>query len=306
MRQIKYNKLTWIDIENPKEKDLDFLREKIKLHPSTIHQYLPPLKQAKAEVFDDYLFIVFHFPVFDPKTRCTIAKELDIILAKDTLVTSHQGELPELKKLFENCLLHDTLRKRYLKKTISHLLFHLLDNLIDSCLPMLDHIAENIDKIEEEVFKQKEREIVSEISIVKRDIIDFGRIIRPQGVILEVLAEKLSEFFPKEKEIKFYSAELISSQKEVFRILNIHREMIDVLDSTNQSLLSYKTSSIMRILTVISFITFPLGVIAGIFGMNVFRHLPFVENPYTFWIIILSMIITVVAMIIYFKKKKWL
>lgn len=306
MRQIKFNKLNWIDIKDPKEKDLDFLREKIKLHPSTIHQYLPLLKRAKVEVFDDYLFIVLHFPVFNRSTRCTVAQELDIILTKNLLVTSHKGELPALNDFFKDLLLNDPLRKRYFRKTISHLLFHLLDKLIDSCLPMLDHIAENIDNIEDQVFKSREKEMVGEICVVKRDIVNFERIIKPQEAVLRILAKKNSEFFPREKTVKFYLEELIASQQEVYRLLDIHREMIYALDSTNQSLLSYKTSEIMRILTVISFITFPLGVIAGIFGMNVSSNLPFINNPLTFWVIILSMITTVAIMIVYFKKKKWL
>ncbi len=306
MRKIEYNKLTWIDVDNPKEKDLDFLREKVRLHPSTIHQYLPSLKRAKIEVFDDYLFIVFHFPVFNRKARCTVAQELDIILTKDMLITSHKGELPALNDFFKDLLLHDPLRKRYFKKTISHLLFHLLDKLTDSCLPMLDHIAENIDKVEYQVFKSREKEMVGEICVVKRDIVNFERIIMPQEVVLRALAEKISKFFPKEKAVKFYSEELIASQQEVHRILDLHREMIYSLDSTNQSLLSYKTGEIMRILTVISFITFPLGVISGIFGMNVSHNLSFINNPFTFWVIVLSMITTVTIMIVYFKKKKWL
>jgi len=306
MRQIKTNKLTWIDIEDPKEKDIEFLRRTIKLHPSTIHQFLPPLKRSKVESFDDYLFIVFHFPVFNRITRCTTAQELDIILTKDTLVTSHQGKLPTLNDFFISCLLHQPLRIRFFKKTVSHLLFHLLDKLIDSRLAMLDHVAENTDKIEERVFEGKEKEIVGEICIVKRDIINFRKAIKPQEAVLELLAAELSDFFPKEKEVEFYLQEHINSQKEVNRILENHDAMIYTLDSTTQSLLSYKTSSIIRILTIISFITFPLGVIAGIFGMNVFHNLPFANNPLTFWIIILSMIIVVVTMVIYFKKKKWL
>lgn len=306
MRTIKSNKLTWIDIEDPKEKDLESLRKMIDLHPSTIHQFLPPLKRSKVESFEHYLFIVFHFPVFSRITRHTTPKELDIILTKDTLVTSHQGKLPELNKFFESCLLHQPLRIRFFKKTISHLLFHLLDKLIDSGLAMLDHIAENTDKIEDRVFEGKEKEMVGEISVVKRDIINFRKAIKPQEAVLDSLVVELASFFPKEKEVKFYLRELIDSQKEVNRILENHKEMIHTLDSTNQSLLSYKTNRIIRTLTIISFITFPLGVIAGIFGMNVFRNLTFVNNPYTFGIIILSMIATVVTMVIYFKKKRWL
>lgn len=306
MKKIASNKLTWIDIEDPREKDLEALRKMIGLHPSTIHQFLPPLKRAKVETFDHYLFIVFHFPVFSRITRRTIPQELDIILTKDTLVTSHQGKLPALNNFFESCLLHQPLRTRYFKKTVSHLFFHLLDKLIDSGLAMSDHIAENTDKIEDRVFEGKEKEIVGEICIVKRNIINFRKAIKPQETVLDSLAVELASFFPKEKEVKFYLRELIDSQKEVSRILENHKEMIHTLDSTNQSLLSYKTNRIIRILTIISFITFPLGIIAGIFGMNVFNNLPFAENPYTFRIIILSMIATVVTMVIYFKKKKWL
>ncbi|HEB01448.1 MAG TPA: hypothetical protein ENI16_00430, partial [Candidatus Portnoybacteria bacterium] len=272
-------------------------------------EYIPPIKRPKVETYEDYLFVVLHFPVFIKKTGRTSSGELDILITKDTLITSHRGVFPQLKKFFEDCHLHSQTRKQFMNQTTSHLLYHLLDRMIDSRLPMLDQIAEKIDQIEDQVFKGEEREMVSEISMIKRDILHFRKAIKPQRAVLENLSRGFLEVFPHFKEfrnLKFLVIEVIGSEIEVWNVLENHKETIEAIEKTNDALLSYKISDIVKILTVISFITFPLGVIAGIFGMNVFRNVEFVNSPYAFWIIIGAMLLAAVIMFIFFKKKKWL
>jgi magnesium transporter len=82
--------------------------------------------------------------------------------------------------------------------------------------------------------------------------------------------------------------------------------MIEALHDTNESLLNYKISDIMKTLTVFSVIVFPLTLFAAIFGMNTIESMPFVYNENGFWIIIFIMLIACFGMLLFFKKKKWL
>lgn len=303
-REIKSEKVSWMDIKNPKQGDLEYLRKKFNLCPLILKEYLPSIKRSKVEDFRDHLFIVIHFPVFDAKIRRTNSAELDIILFKDTIITSHKGNFFQLEKLFGDCLLHDHCRRYYLRKNAVFLLYQILDNLIDARMPMLDHIADNIEDIEEQVFSDKEEKMLKEISVVKRDIINFRKAIKPQRTVLESLARITPRF--TDENMSAYSQEVIGSNIKVWNNVENYKEMIEALEHTNEALLSHKLNETMQILTAFSVIMLPLTLIASIFGMNVITGMPFTHSPFGFWLIMMMMFVTIVLSLIFFKFKKWL
>lgn len=304
MRTITANGITWIDIRKPKQKDLDELKEKFHFHPFISRQFLPSIHRPKIEEYPSQLFMVLHFPVFNQRNRQTKPVELDFIIMPTTLITSHADKIPDLETFFNDCHLQDYHQTQYFKSS-GHLLFGLLDWLIDACLPMLDHIGEKIERIESHVFQGREKEMLSKISLAKKDLIDFRRAIKPQRSVLEILEKKSQRLFSQE--LKPLAQEVIGSNIRVWNVLENHRELINSLEQTNNSLLSYKISDIMKFLTVVSFITFPLSVIVGFFGMNVFDNIPIVrKSPFTWMVITVFMLLVTGLMVIYFKKKKWL
>ena len=62
----------------------------------------------------------------------------------------------------------------------------------------------------------------------------------------------------------------------------------------------------MRILTLISVTTFPVTLLATIFGMNTINAMPFTQHQYGFWYVIGIMLIIIGTMLTIFKKKGWL
>jgi len=277
MKIIKTKQLKWIDIEDPTELDLEYLRENFHFAPSVLKEYLLPIKRSKVDKYPDYLFIVLHFPVFEKRERQTFSAELDIFLTRETIITSHLGDLPQLERFFNDCNIHNRLRKEYLEKGTGFLL---------------------------KVFQGKEKEMIVEISIVKRDIIDFRKTIKPQRTVLEILDRIVPELC--QMNLKKYSQEVIGSNIRVWNILENHKEMIEAIEETNESLFYYKFNETLKILTVFSVIMLPLTLIASIFGMNTTRSMPFINSFFDFWLVILVMVVVFVFMTIYFKNNKWL
>lgn len=304
MEKITVDNITWIDIAQPDENKLEELKEKYNLHPVIANQFIPSIKRPKIEEHGDQIFIVLHFPVYNKKTKQIKPVELDFILVQDTLITSHSESIPYLDTFFSDCELQDYHKDRCFKSP-GHLIFSVLDWLIDSCLPMLDHIEEKIDVIENNVFEGREKEMLTEIALVKRDLIDFRRAIKPQRSVLDILEKKSKRIFSPA--VRPMAQEVIGSVIRVWNVLENHNELINSIEQTNNSLLSYKLSDIMKFLTAVSFITFPLSIIVGFFGMNIFGGWTIIQEGRLTWLAILSFMILVTAtMIIFFKKKKWL
>lgn len=304
MQKITTNNITWIDVLKPREKDLQELKTHFALHPFIAKQFLPPIHRPKIEEYPSQLFIVLHFPVYDEKKQQMKTAELDFIITPNTLITSHSQAIPYLETFFNDCKLQQYHQDQYFKNS-GRLVLGTLDWLIDSCLPMLDHMGENIEKIEAQVFEGKEKEMLTEIARVKHDIIDFRRAIKPQRSVLEILTKKTPRLFGVQA--KPLAQEVVGSVIRVWNVLENHGDLVNSIEQTNNSLLSYKLSDIMKFLTVVSFITFPLSVVVGFFGMNVFTNIPIVyNNPFAWIWITAGMAICTAIMVWYFIKKRWL
>ncbi len=303
-REIQNKKIRWINIASPNDKDVKFLKKNFDICSTILKEYIPKIKRPKAEEYKDYLFIVIHFPVFNKKTKKTISTELDIILFKNTLITSHTGSLPELKKIFEQCSSDKIAKNYYMNGNAIYLVYHILDKLIDTRMSMLDHVDDHIEYIEEQMFNGNEKKMVNKIAMVKHDIISFRRIIKPQRMVLES-AIRLIPRINNENFYK-YSSEVVGSNIKVWNTLENHKEMIEALEHTNESLLSYKLGNTMKILTAFSVIVLPLSLIANAFGMNITNGMPFMESSFGFWIVLYLMFIITSISFIFFKYKKWL
>ena len=301
---IKGEKITWINIQKPTNKDLNFLKKKFKIHPLVLDELLHPSQRPKVEHYKEYIFMILYYPVYDREKRVSTPRELNIIVTKDTLITSHYKAIYPLKTLFKSCKNYKTSRESYMKEGTGQLLYYILSGFWKSCLAKTQMIDTRIYNIEQGIFSEKEKEMVLEISLVKTDIINFWRIIEPQKEVLESLLKEGVEFFGKN--LLPYFSDVLGIYEQVLNDLERYKETILALEETNQSMLSTRINEIMKILTIFSVILLPLTLISSIWGMNFPASLPFTYSPKGFWIISAIMLIVMGGMIAYFHKKRWL
>jgi len=136
-------------------------------------------------------------------------------------------------------------------------------------------------------------------------VIALRRIIKPQIAVVSNLERKDRPFIREGMEV--YFGDIVDGFSRAWDELEDHREVIEGLSATSESITSYRINETMRALTVISVVLLPLSVLAGIYGMNV--QLPFAfdaQNPYTFWGILGAMLATVVGLLAFFRIKRWL
>jgi magnesium transporter len=174
--------------------------------------------------------------------------------------------------------------------------------LVDYCFPILAKVDHNIQAIEEEVFTENMRQIVQRISVVRRDIIALRRIIKPQLAIVANL-EHVDRPFIRE-DLNVYFGDIHDHLQKAWEELEDHREVLEGLSETSESVISYRINDVMKILTIISVTMLPLSLLSGIYGMNVL--LPGQSSPWTLVIIIGVMALIVLAMLLFFKRRNWL
>jgi len=305
IQQLKFKHFTWLNVTAPKNKEFDYLRENFDFHPLDIEDCASPVQRPKLDEYDHYLFMVLIFPYYDYNSRRISASEVDFFIGPDYLVTLNDGKLSPIINLFRQCQINDFLREKYLDHGVMQLLYEILNKLQIYCYPMLDHTSHDLDKLEQNIFTGYEKKMVQEILLIKINIVNFRKIMQAHKNVIKKLIGKGNKYFiPKESII--YFANTMEQTKDIWDILDGQKETIDALHNTNESLISFRLNDIMKILTLISVTLLPINLIASIFGMNAEISMPLIKHPFGFWLIIELMLLTMLSLIWYFKRKKWL
>lgn len=301
MMHVQHKNITWIDFEDINTADLEYLQEKLNIHPLALEELVVPSYQPKVVQYENCLFFSVHVPLFDIEERTTYPGELDIILTKEHLITSHRHGIYQINNFFRQIESNEAKKREYLEASPAHLLHHILDTLFKSCFPRLNNITDKLSHIEQAVFHGNEKEMVYEISVLKRDILNFRRTLKPQRSILESLVQKEHPFIPVTA--KVYFQDLIGTNIRLWNIVESQKENIEALESTNNSLLSNKLNMTMKVLTIFSAVLLPMTVYTNALAMT--ASIPFGNHPMAFWIHISIMFCIAVLTVIFFRMKNW-
>jgi magnesium transporter len=304
MKTISHQNTTWLQVQKPKEKDLKKLKEKFGFHSITLQELKKPSVRAKVERYKDYIFMVVHFPIYNKKEKTVVRGEIDFLINKNTLALTiiHYRKIQALEEVLEHFKQDEQLKKKYFKDPVK-LLYYILSANYKFSLRQLEHVRKNIDQVEGDIYKNKEKEMLKEIAYLLRNITNFKRIMKFHENILNSLRKEIIKLFGRK--YNPYLANLEGQFRNVDNVLENHVETIKILYDTNQSLFTAKTNEAIKVLTVIAVFTFPLTLLATIFAWDT-RVLPIVGMPHDFWILVTSFVVIALSMYAIFKHMKWI
>jgi magnesium transporter len=302
MQSLTWGELTWINIENPTEKETEHLAQNYPFHPLDLDDCLSRIQRPKIDVYKDYLFLVFHFPVFNKEARVTTPSQVSVFIGQNYLITLHKGELKPLVKLFRECEIDEESCQEHFSTGPGHLLYRIIDRLVDYCLPISNKMLDNIEDVEDRIFSNRGRSQIKEISMLRRDIISFRRIIWPMRAVIGSLEPKVRRF--TKMDLSVYFGDTVDHLDKIWDALDEYKEIIEGLNDTHDSLASNNTNEVMRILTIIATIFMPITLIASLWGMNI--RLPFERSGNALLYIVLIMVGIVGGMLYFFRRRHWI
>jgi len=299
--ELTANGLTWVHVSEPTDVEAAVLAERFGFHELDIEDVLSKRQRPKIDEYPDYLFVVLHFPFYDKAVQRLNAAELDIFLGQGFLITLPNVELHPATYLFRRCEEDAELREELFAKGSGYLLYHVLDDLFDYCFPILDKISHKLERIEDEMYEGRSEEVVRDISNAKQEIIAYRKIIKPERATLRVLERHTQRFLPEELEL--YFDDIVDAAERIWDLLDNYKEVVEGLESTNESVISHRQNDVLRLLTIISVAVLPLTLIASVFGMNVI--FPGEGTREAFWIILGILVATLIGMLAFFRWKRW-
>lgn len=302
MRIIK-DRVTWIDIVKPTRDDLEFLKKQHNFHPIILDELLHLSARSRVEFYKNYLFLTYHLPVYDKNIKTSRRAEVDFLITKDKVITVRYEDLEPIENFFRSVSNNAHFKERALGVDSGRTTYYLIQEIINFSLRQLRHIEDNLRYITAEIFKGRESQLLQNISYVKRDILDYSIISRPQEILLNSFMNVGTKFWGEDARI--YLNDLIGDYYKVTQHLENYREVIESLEDTNSQLLSAKTNTVMQRFTILAFLTFPLMLFTSLASIDFISSF-LGNNPLRFWSIFFGVGVLVIILILSFRKKGWL
>ncbi len=228
---------------------------------------------------------------------------MDFIIGKNFLITTRYDTVDPLHNFSKVFEADSILDRGDIGEHAGYIFFYMIRKLYKSLEHELEFIGEEIRDIGGRIFAGKEKEMVLEISEVSQELLTFKQAMGTHQEVLDSFEAAGKRLFGEK-----FAYHLRAITGEYFRVFNQvegYLNLVMELRETNNSLLSTKQNEIMKTLTIMAFVVFPLSLIAGIFGMNT-AYLPIVGVPGDFWIVIGIMGALTLGFFVFFKYKKWL
>lgn len=301
MRIIK-GQLTWIDVLNPTKKDVEFIRKQHKFHPIILDELLHPSARSRVEPYEKYLFLTYHLPIYDNSTKSSRRGEVDFLITKDKVITVHYEDLEPLNNFWRHLTNDPNFKDRALNESTGRLTYYIIEEVLAFAQRQLRHVEENVSGITKELFAGKEARLLERISYLKRDILDYSIISKPQEIILQSLKDVGVKFWGEPMAV--YLSDLNGDHLKVMQYLDNFKEAIDALEQTNAQLLSAKTNAVMQRFTVLAFLTFPIIIFTSFFNLGAVNQ--FFNDPFRFVSAFILVLLVTILLLALFKRRGWL
>ena len=287
LKQFKYKEVVWVDLESPTPGEVEKIGAQYQIHPLVLHELSLPSERSKVDVYNDYLYLVLHFPKLDNSGN---SQEIDFVLGRDFIITAHyefNNALNDFSKIFETDF---SLKKNQDKIHAGFIFFYVIKEIYAALESNLGLINRKLKTIAEQVFSGHEREVVKSLSQINRELLECQWTLKAHKEIFESLELAGEELFGAK--FRYYLLAIAGEDRKIWKLLENSRNNFNDLHNTNESLLTIKTNETMKEMTVIALIFLPLNLVAQI------------STPSNFDLLIMPIVLIITLFII--KKQKWL
>jgi len=295
-------KLFWIHLKSPTAEEVRQVCEEHNIPPSFMGDILTPVPRNYAIAAEGFIKIAIDFPVVK-RIDAEHPYEIKFIFSKKVLITIQYEEMEALDRFKKKFEVLTTLHKTSKKLTGVHLFFALMNELYLTSGSKLDYVESILSDIEGVIFTENEKQMVVEIAKTSKRLIAYRHTLRAHEDMFFEVEPLFLELHDEESQNEL--ASLQKSYSILFHRTNALFDTLIALREANGAMLTTKQNEIVKILTIMAYITFPLTLFSSMFGMNT-EATPIIGHQFDFWIIVVIMCIVTVFFFSFFKYKKWI
>ncbi len=236
----------------------------------------------------------------DETTNKIKVENLSLILTKSVLLSFQECDGDVFDPIRERV---KNEKRRIRKSGTDYLMYALLDIVIDNYIYIISNLGDKIESLEEELLDNPSKDILEQINTLKKELNFLRKNINPAKEMILSLSKLDSDFINDQSLVHF--KELVGNINQAIESSDSYREILSDQLNIYHTTISSKLNDVMKLLTVFSVIFIPLTFIAGIYGTN-FEFVPELKYKYSYFIMWGVMIVLAIAMLYYFRKRKWL
>jgi len=285
----------WVDVLDPDVESLAVIQGIFGLHPLAIEDVMHFPQRPKVDSYPDNLFMVWVAPCVKA-AHAFAASEIDIFLGKDYIITAHRERVPAIDAVVsDDC--------GALDRGPDWTLHAILDRSVDTMFPAVDLVAEELDRIENELLQNVQDGQLKELYAVKRTLLELHKVVGPERDVLRALVRQ-EEFVAQEAYL--YLQDVGDHVARVADAIDTYRDVASSVMDIYLSAISNRLNVVMKQLTVVATIFMPLTLISGIYGMNITKMMwPNPEWAWSFPVVIAGCGVIVLVMLYIFKRRQW-
>lgn len=295
------SKVCWLNVDGIHDTDLlERIGQQFNLDNLSLEDVLNTDHRPKAEYYDLYLLFTLKMLGIDKTGTKIVSEQISFVLTENSLISfqEQQGDLfDQLRDRIRNA------KGRVRNKKADYLLYRMVDTVVDNYFLIVERFSYIIEKLEERVVKEPDDAVLQEIQQVKKQLSKMKHSVFPLREAISSIIKDESDLI--EDENNKYLRDLYDHIIYIIESIESQRDIVMGLKDLYMSELSNRMNNIMKVLTVIATIFIPLTFIAGVYGMN-FQYMPELHWKWAYPVTWLIMILITVAMLLYFRKKKWL
>jgi len=293
---LKTSKRIWVDVTDPTKSDLEKLAQSFPLHHLTLEDCSKTGNRVKLEQFEEYIFIITYG--LESSKKDTLAFQMNFVLGKNFLLTVHKEKISS----FDSLKSDGKRLQNFISRGPDLLMHHLMDMEIDFYFPVLDEIEDQIDELEEEVYRNIDQKVLGRMFRLKRQLLTIRKRVGPQKEIVLMLTQKSFPFISEESSA--YYRDIYDHIIRINESIDDYREILSNTLEVHLSMVSNRMNEVMKALTIVATVMLPLTVLTGIYGMNL--NIPESHIDFMYYVVLSLMVIIAAIMIFYFRRKRWI
>jgi len=293
--------VSWINVDGLHNIDLmRSLGDQFELHNLLLEDILNTNHRPAAEEYDDHIFLTLKMLGVSKSGKSIVSEQVSFVLGSDWLLSFQEKE----GDLFDSVRNRLKEAKGNIRKNgADYLLYALVDTIVDNYFFVSEYFSEKIEAVEEVVLTGADHTTVHEIQRLKKLLIDFRKSISPLREAVSALQRDNSVLISQNT--RRYLRDVYEHLIQVSDSIESHRDLLASIMELYLSGESNKMNKTMQVLTIIATIFIPMTFVAGIYGMN-FDHMPELHWEYGYHAAWGVMLVILVIMVIFFRRKRWL
>lgn len=294
------NTFLWVDLAAPSIPEMLILSDTFAFHPLSVEDARADLHYPKIEAYDGYLYAILHGIAFHDEGEDFQTQDVDFFIGHNYLVTVHNGRSRSIVELQENAVRNP----KVMAEGPVGLFHRIIDTMVDHYRPEVEKLEDRLDSLEAEAFDRPNPETIRKILCEKRRVSGLRRIVMPQRDVVSRLARR--DFVDISTDMSFRFRDLYDHLQRLADDTMIFQDRITGILDAYLSNVSNRLNEVMKVLTVFTTVFMPLTLISGIYGMNIaLPHMPGNDGA-QFWEVMVVMAVIVLAMLAFFRRKRWI